>query len=76
MAAQNRQQYLKDKCMAAKSIANKRPSPSVQNAKSHKSSPSHEVIERAAYEIWRTEGQQAGCEQKNWFQAEAQLQAE
>ncbi|MGD0537907.1 MAG: DUF2934 domain-containing protein [Verrucomicrobiota bacterium] len=67
-------QIQKDKRMATKAVANKCPSPSVQDAKNHKSTPSHELIEARAYEIWRAEGQPAGCEQKNWFRAEAQLQ--
>ena len=51
------------------------PSLSVQSAKKQKPAPSYEVIASKAYEIWLSKGQQPGCDQKNWFEAEAQLQA-
>jgi hypothetical protein len=35
---------------------------------------SQALIAKRAYEIWLSQGQQPGCDQKNWFQAELQLQ--
>lgn len=34
----------------------------------------HEAIAHKAYEIWLSRGQQPGCDQKDWFEAELQLQ--
>jgi hypothetical protein len=47
---------------------------SVKQAKSQKAAPSQALIAQKAYEIWLSQGQQPGCEQKNWFEAERQLQ--
>jgi len=47
----------------------------VQDAKKQKSAPTREAVEKMAYKIWLSQGQQAGSEQKNWFEAEAQLKA-
>jgi hypothetical protein len=50
-------------------------SPNVQDARQQKTAPSHEAIEKTAYNIWCSEGQRPGCDQKNWFEAEKQLRA-
>jgi hypothetical protein len=42
-------------------------------AKRQKATPSQAVIAQKAYEIWLSRGQEAGCEQKHWFEAERQL---
>jgi uncharacterized protein (UPF0210 family) len=47
----------------------------VQNEKKQKAAPSHEAVEKTAYKIWLSQGQQSGCDQKNWFEAEEQLRA-
>jgi hypothetical protein len=46
-----------------------------QDAKKQKTAPAHDAVEKIAYKIWLSQGQQPGCEQKNWFEAEAQLKA-
>jgi hypothetical protein len=46
-----------------------------QDAKKHKAAPSREAVEKMAYKLWLSQGQQPGCDQKNWFEAEAQLKA-
>jgi hypothetical protein len=33
------------------------------------------MIALKAYEIWLSGGQQPGCDQKHWFEAEQQLQS-
>jgi hypothetical protein len=43
-------------------------------AKPQKTAPSHALIAKKAYEIWLAQGQQPGCDQKHWFEAELQLQ--
>jgi len=48
--------------------------PSVNPAKRQKATPSQAVIAKKAYEIWLSQGQQPGCDQKHWFEAEQQLQ--
>ena len=35
--------------------------------------PSHMEIAQKAYELWLATGQQPGCEQQNWLEAERQL---
>jgi hypothetical protein len=35
--------------------------------------PTQAEVEKMAYQIWLTEGQQPGCDRKNWFEAEKQL---
>jgi hypothetical protein len=35
--------------------------------------PSQALIAQRAYEIWLSQGQQPGCDQKHWFEAEHQL---
>jgi len=47
---------------------------SVRPAKSQKAALSQALVAQKAYEIWLSQGQQSGCEQKNWFEAERQLQ--
>ena len=47
----------------------------VQDAKKQKAAPSHEAVEKMAYKLWLSQGQQPDCDQKNWFEAEAQLKA-
>ena len=51
----------------------KSPNLNVQRARKQKAAHSHEVIALKAYEIWLSEGQQPGCDRKNWFEAKAQL---
>jgi hypothetical protein len=34
----------------------------------------HTTIAQKAYQIWLAQGQQPGCDQKHWFEAERQLQ--
>ena len=36
--------------------------------------PSQAIIAQLAYEIWVSEGQEPGSDQKHWFEAEKQLQ--
>jgi hypothetical protein len=60
--------------MTTRPDENKSPSSGARDANKQKAASSHEGIAKRAYEIWLAEGQQPGCEQKNWFQAEAQLQ--
>jgi hypothetical protein len=43
-------------------------------AKPQTAPPSQELIAQRAYEIWLSQGQQPGCDQKHWFEAELQLQ--
>jgi hypothetical protein len=47
---------------------------SVNPVKPPRSAPSQAVIAQKAYEIWLSQGQQPGCDQKHWFEAEQQLQ--
>jgi hypothetical protein len=47
---------------------------SVKTGQPQRAAPSQTVIAQKAYEIWLSQGQQPGCEQKNWFEAERQLQ--
>jgi Protein of unknown function (DUF2934) len=35
--------------------------------------PSHQAIEKRAYEIWLSHNRETGCEQKHWLDAEKQL---
>ncbi len=44
--------------------------------RSEKAAPTESEIARRAYEIWLAEGQPAGQEQKNWFEAERQLRGQ
>ena len=44
-----------------------------RSAKSQTKALSHEAIAEKAYEIWLSQGQPFGCEQKNWLEAEVQL---
>jgi hypothetical protein len=46
----------------------------VNPAKGRKAAPSQAVIAQKAYEIWLSHGQEPGCDQKHWFEAEQQLQ--
>jgi hypothetical protein len=46
----------------------------VSPAKPQAAPPSQELIAQRAYEIWLSQGQQSGCDQKHWFEAELQLQ--
>jgi hypothetical protein len=46
---------------------------SVKPGKSQKAAPSQAAIAQKAYEIWLARGQEPGCEQKHWFEAEQQL---
>ena len=43
-------------------------------AKPATTTPSQELIAKKAYEMWLAQGQQPGSEQRNWFEAELQLQ--
>ncbi len=45
----------------------------VYPAKQQRAAPSQAVIAQRAYEIWLSQGQEQGCEQKHWFDAEQQL---
>jgi Protein of unknown function (DUF2934) len=47
---------------------------SVKTAQPQRAAPSQTAIAQKAYQIWLSQGQQPGCEQKNWFEAERQLQ--
>jgi hypothetical protein len=48
---------------------------SVNPAKpTRRTAPSQAAIAQRAYEIWLSQGQQPGCDQKHWFEAEQQLQ--
>jgi hypothetical protein len=42
-------------------------------ARQQRAAPSQAAIAQRAYEIWLSQGQQAGCDQKHWFEAEKQL---
>jgi len=42
-------------------------------ARRQKAAPSQAAIAKKAYEIWLLQGQQPGCDQKHWFEAELQL---
>jgi hypothetical protein len=42
-------------------------------AQPQRAAHSHTQIAQKAYEIWLAQGQQAGCDQKHWFEAELQL---
>jgi hypothetical protein len=42
--------------------------------KPQRAAPSEALIAQRAYEIWLSQGQQPGCDQKHWFEAELQLQ--
>jgi hypothetical protein len=46
----------------------------VKPAKPQRTAPSQALIAQRAYEIWLSQGQQPGCDQKHWFEAEQQLQ--
>jgi len=61
------------KSMTTKPVPTKPPRSSARNANQQKTPPSHELIAQKAYEKWVSEGQQPGCDQKYWFEAEAQL---
>ena len=74
LAARNKQKR-KDRIMI---IAPNQTGPvnsNAQDAKKQKAAPSREAVEKMAYKLWLNQGQQPGCEQKNWFEAEAQLKA-
>ena len=43
-------------------------------AKPQRAAASQAVIAQKAYEIWVSQGKEQGCDQKNWFEAELQLQ--
>jgi hypothetical protein len=47
---------------------------SLKLAKPQKAALPQATIAQKAYEIWLSQGQQSGCEQKHWFEAERQLQ--
>jgi hypothetical protein len=47
---------------------------SANPAKSQKAGLSHAAIAKMAYQIWLAQGQQPGCDQKHWFEAELRLQ--
>ena len=36
--------------------------------------PSEALIAQTAYQIWLSQGQESGCDQKHWFEAKLQLQ--
>jgi hypothetical protein len=57
----------KAKASAPASGAMAKSDPSTQTA------PAHEMIAQKAYELWLASGQQPGCEEQNWFEAERQL---
>ena len=42
-------------------------------SKTEKAAPSQEAIGTRAFEIWMSEGQEQGHDQKHWFEAERQL---
>jgi hypothetical protein len=42
-------------------------------AKPQRAAPSQAEIAQKAYEIWLSQGQESGCDQKHWFEAELQL---
>ena len=44
------------------------------STKPQRTAPSQALIAQRAYEIWLSQGQKPGCDQKNWFEAELQLQ--
>jgi hypothetical protein len=46
---------------------------SVNPTKPKRAVPSPALIAQKAYEIWLSRGQEPGCEQKHWFEAEQQL---
>jgi hypothetical protein len=73
MAAQNKQK--KDKIMTTPPNQTRSVSSSLQDIRNQKTVPSHEAVEKMAYKIWLSQGQQPGSEQKNWLEAEAQLMA-
>jgi DUF2934 family protein len=47
---------------------------SLNAGKSTRSAPSQTMIAQKAYELWLSQGQKPGCDQKHWFEAEQQLQ--
>jgi hypothetical protein len=51
------------------------PAPSSQPAKTG-STVSLEKVAKRAYEKWLKEGCMHGCDQKHWYEAEAELRAE
>jgi len=57
----------KSKASAPASGALAKSDPNTQTA------PAHEMIAQKAYELWLASGQQPGCEEQNWFEAERQL---
>ncbi len=46
----------------------------VNPPKRQKAAPSQAMIAKKAYELWLSQGQQPGSDQKYWFEAEQQLQ--
>ena len=54
-------------------MATKSTGPRARNLKQQKAAPSNAATANRAYEIWLAEGQQPGCDEKNWFEAEEQL---
>ena len=74
MAAQNKQKR-KDKIMIIAPNQTVSANSNAQDARKQKAAPSHEAVEKMAYKLWLSQGQQPGCDQKNWFEAEAQLKA-
>jgi hypothetical protein len=47
---------------------------SVRQATPRRAAPSQAIIAQKAYEIWLARGQEQGCDQKHWLEAESQLQ--
>jgi len=60
--------------MTTKPVGITSPTSSTRGAKNEHAVPSAEAVAKKAYEIWLSEGQKSGCDQKNWFEAERQLQ--
>jgi hypothetical protein len=48
--------------------------PLLNPSKLQSAAPSPAAIAEKAYAIWLSQGQKPGCDQKNWFEAELQLQ--
>jgi hypothetical protein len=46
----------------------------VNPGKPQRTAPSQTAIAKKAYEIWLSRGQERGCDQQHWFEAELQLQ--
>jgi Protein of unknown function (DUF2934) len=72
MAAQNKQKR-KDRIMTTAPNHTGSVNSNTQDAKKQKAAPPREAVEKMAYKLWLSQGQQPGCDQKNWFEAEAQL---